>query len=57
MYSHDQAKICKYLNTALQRFEVTNKHSVKNVKAVKIDPLVKTAEVELEQQLDADAED
>ncbi len=57
VYSHDQAKICKYLNTALQRFDVTNKHSVKNVKAVKIDPLVKTAEVELEQQLDSDAED
>jgi hypothetical protein len=30
---------------------------VKNVKAVKIDPLVKTAEVELEEQLDSDAED
>ena len=57
VYSHDQAKICKYLNIALQNFEVTNKHSVKNVKSVKIDPLIKPAEVELEQADDSDTED
>jgi hypothetical protein len=49
MYSHDQAKICKYLNTCLKRFEVTNRHTVKNVRAAKVDPVKISAQVEPEQ--------
>ena len=56
-YSHDQAKICKYLNTCLKRFEVTNKHTVKNVRAVKLDPLETPVEVEVEQPDESDTEE
>ena len=49
MYSHDQAKICKYLKTCLKRFEGTNRHTVKNVRAAKVDPLHISAQVEPEQ--------
>ena len=57
MYSHDQAKICKYLNTCLKRFEVTNKHMVKNVRAAKVDPLKMSAEFDIEQPDESDTEE
>ena len=57
-YSHDQGKICKYLNTCLKRFEGPNRQAVKNVKNVqgaKVD-LVKNPTQDEPEQPDAESE-